>query len=356
MLEHNFVGSSEEMAERGRYGEKSETSIIGDQPRTSTHQQQEGNERLSRTKSAQSGTLARIASRITTRSVRDPGPPPDGGLLAWIQIACAWLAIMNSWGFVNSFGAFQPYYESILPESSSTISWIGSVQACLMFGVGMVSGRALDQGWFRPTIALGIAIQLLGMFALSVAKTYWQFLLTQGFCTGAGGGIFFVPIMGLCSTYFSAHRGMALGIVTSGTATGGVIYPLVVRQLLGKVGFGWTVRVLGFLNVACLSVALAFMRPRLPPRKTGPLIEWEALKDIPYCLHVLGICFLMPPVYCVFYYVSSLFVLQVVSNSCAPDCFLCARRTRHALYHVPQSCHHSQRSRCTRTCVARLHC
>jgi MFS family permease len=310
MLEHHPIRLSEEMKEHGRSAEKSDMSIIGDPPRTATYQQHDGNNPLSSTKSAPAGTLARLASRTTIRSARDPGPPPDGGLLAWIQIACAWLAIMNSWGFVNSFGAFQPYYESILPESSSTISWIGSVQACLMFGVGMVSGRALDRGWFRPTIALGIAIQLVGMFALSMAKTYWQFLLTQGFCTGAGGGIFFVPIMGLCSTYFSARRGMALGIVTSGTATGGLIYPLVVRQLLGKLGFGWTVRVLGFLNVACLLVALAFMRPRLPPRKTGPLIDGEALKDTPYCLHVLGICCLVPPVYCVFYYVSLLVAFQ----------------------------------------------
>jgi hypothetical protein len=93
--------------------------------------------------------------------------------------------------------------------------------------------------------------------------------------------------------------------VTTGNSIGGVVYPVVVRQLLGKVGFGWTVRVLGFLNVACLAVAIAFTKPRLPPRKTGPLVDLEALKDLPFCLHVLGICCLMPPVYCVFYYVSS---------------------------------------------------
>jgi hypothetical protein len=100
--------------------------------------------------------------------------------------------------------------------------------------------------------------------------------------------------------------------VTTGNSIGGVVYPVVVRQLLGKVGFGWTVRVLGFLNVACLAVAITFTKPRLPPRKTGPLVDLEALKDLPFCLHVLGICCLMPPVYCVFYYVSP-------SQSCHMD-------------------------------------
>jgi MFS family permease len=300
MVDRRF---GEEMDDIRSSGEKSECSVTHNNHGNSVPEQHEKNDPLERTKSRQSNILATVASRITTRSIRDPGPPPDGGLVAWTQIFCAWLAIMNSWGFVNSFGAFQPYYESILPESASTISWIGSVQACLMFSLGILSGRALDRGWFRPTVAIGIAIQLLGIFALSGSHTYWQFLLTQGFCTGVGGGIFFVPIMGLCSTYFSTHRGIAIGIITTGNSLGAVIYPVVVRQLLGKIGFGWTIRVLGFLNVACLLIAIAFMKPRLPPRKSGPIIEWEALKDSPYCLHVLGVCFLMPPVYCVLYYV-----------------------------------------------------
>jgi hypothetical protein len=175
-------------------GKSSEHSVVcGNSPIPAL--QHQGLEKpLSRSRSKPSDALTRIASHITTRSIRDPGPPPDGGFVAWTQICCAWLAVMNSWGFVNSFGAFQPYYETVLPNSASAISWIGSIQACLMFTLGIFSGRALDRGWFRPTVALGIAIQILGIFAMSGAKTYWQFLLTQGFCTGVGGGIFFVPI------------------------------------------------------------------------------------------------------------------------------------------------------------------
>lgn len=34
----------------------------------------------------------------------DPGPPPDGGKAAWLQVACAHVTIFNTWGFLNSFG------------------------------------------------------------------------------------------------------------------------------------------------------------------------------------------------------------------------------------------------------------
>ena len=35
----------------------------------------------------------------------DPGPTPDGGKAAWLQVACAHVTIFNTWGFLNSFGS-----------------------------------------------------------------------------------------------------------------------------------------------------------------------------------------------------------------------------------------------------------
>ena len=51
-----------------------------------------------------SNTLSRVASRITTRSITDPGPAPDGGFKAWTQVAMGWLAIATTWGWINCFG------------------------------------------------------------------------------------------------------------------------------------------------------------------------------------------------------------------------------------------------------------
>lgn len=42
-----------------------------------------------------SNVLDRVASRITTRSIRDPPPPPDGGFQAWLQVAMGWVIIFE---------------------------------------------------------------------------------------------------------------------------------------------------------------------------------------------------------------------------------------------------------------------
>jgi len=111
--------------------------------------------------------------------------------------------------------------------------------------------------------------------------------------------------MGIVTTYFEKKRGLAVAIVSTGNSVGGAVYPLVVRSLLPQIGFAWTVRVLGFINVACLACALAFMRPRLPPRKAGPLIEWQAFREVPYTCMVCGMSLVFGGLFFTYYYLGS---------------------------------------------------
>ncbi|KAK4944332.1 hypothetical protein LTR10_016218 [Elasticomyces elasticus] len=252
-----------------------------------------------------SNTLSRVASRLSTRHIVDPGPPPDGGFKAWTQVAMGWLICVVTWGYINSFGVFQTYYTETLDESQSTISWVGSLQLWTVFFVSAFSGRALDAGLFLPALIVGGVIQLIGIFMTSLCTNFWQLLLAQGLCTGLGSGIFFCPTMGLVTTYFNKKRGLAVAIVTTGNSFGGAVYPVIVRQLLPKVGFGWTVRVLGFVNLALLATALAFMRPRLPPRKAGPVIEWRALYEIPYDCVLIGMSLVFGGLFFSYYYIAS---------------------------------------------------
>ncbi len=54
---------------------------------------------MSRTSTRRSwGDAAKVITTMSTNgSWKDPGPPPDGGLLAWTQVAMGHLVIMNTW-------------------------------------------------------------------------------------------------------------------------------------------------------------------------------------------------------------------------------------------------------------------
>ncbi|EFR00598.1 hypothetical protein MGYG_03603 [Nannizzia gypsea CBS 118893] len=248
------------------------------------------------------GILSRIKSAA---SWKDPGPPPDGGTLAWTQVLVGHLIIMNTWGFINSFGLFQTYYADFLGRSPSDIAWIGSIQVFIVFFIGTFAGRLTDAGYFHLVFLIGTMLSILGIFMASLSTQYWQLFLAQGICCGLGNGCLFCPALSVTSTYFSKRKMLAVGICACGSATGGLIFTAIFQQLIPKLGYGWTMRVFGFVTTACLTICNILARPRVPPRKTGPLLELAAFTEMSYTLFAIGIFLTFWGVYFAFYYLSS---------------------------------------------------
>lgn len=48
---------------------------------------------------------------------------------------------------------------------------------------------------------------------------------------------------------------------------------------------------MAFVQLATLLVANIFMRARLPPRRSGPLVELSAFRELPYSLFTIGMIF-----------------------------------------------------------------
>ena len=231
-------------------------------------------------------------------------PPPDGGLTAWLQVLAGHLVVFSTWGYIISFGIFQPYYAQTLGLEPSAVAWIGSIQICLIFLVGTFSGRAFDAGYYRAALLVGCALQLVGIFTTSVARTYWQLFLAQGLCQGLGCGVVFAPTIANLSTYFSRRRSMAISLSACGGGTGGIVFPLMAQQLLPRIGFDWTVRAMGLVVLVASAVIVAVVRTRLPPRRAGPLVELAAFREATYLLFAVSMFFTLWAAYFAYYYAS----------------------------------------------------
>ncbi|KAI3626624.1 hypothetical protein CBS9595_001985 [Malassezia furfur] len=222
---------------------------------------------------------------------QDDDSIPNGGLLAWLQVVGTFFLFFNVSGITNSFGVFQTYYERDLlrDQNPSRIAWIGSVQACLVLFVGMLTGPLFDMGYFRIMTAVGTVLAVLALMMTSLCTEYWQFMLGQSLCFGLGGACLFVPGMAITSTYFSTRRALAIGIASSGSSTGAVVYSVLFRNLDDNVGFPWTVRIFGFIALGTLLVSNAVMRPRIAPAQRRKLFVWSAFKEPAFCLFSLGV-------------------------------------------------------------------
>lgn len=235
----------------------------------------------------------------------EPAPPPDGGIKAWTQALMGHFVVLNTWGMIATFGVFQQYYTKNMGLEASATSWIGSVQMLGHFSLGMVTGRMFDAGYFYYLLIPGMLIAAAGIFATSVCTEYWHFFLAQGVLTGVGNGLQFSPTLALVSTYFASNRSVALAIMASGSATGGLVYPTLARQLLPRIGFPWTVRIMGFMMLAVGCLYASLLRPRLPPRKSGPVLELSAFAERPYTLFLIAVFLICLGQYFAFYYIPS---------------------------------------------------
>ncbi|KAI6040592.1 MFS general substrate transporter [Pisolithus marmoratus] len=240
-------------------------------------------------------TLHEKTSQDTTdKYAKYAGEAPDGGLKAWSVIAAS---SSLSFGYVNTWGIFQDYYERVLlhDKSPSTIAWIGSVQYTFIFVPGLVTGRLFDLGHFKIPYFIASCGLVACTFLTAECKQYWQFFLAQGLFTGLFSGIIFSPAISLVSHWFSKKKGVALGITAAGSSLGGTLFPIVGQNLIPLVGFKWTVRVFGFMTLVTLGITNLAIDRRLPPVNVkGGMFNLSAFRNPAYTLYCIsGItCFL----------------------------------------------------------------
>ncbi|KAL8883867.1 MAG: hypothetical protein Q9215_007961 [Flavoplaca cf. flavocitrina] len=243
---------------------------------------------------------------------------PNGGLHAWLQVLGAFFLVFNSChlhferGIINSFGAYQTYYQTALTSSFSTaIPWIGTVQAFLLI-MGIIAYPIYDRGCIRTLIITGTTMAVFGLMMTSLASRYWEIFLAQGLCGGLGMGCLYVPSVAIVLTYFSTKRAMAVGL----TSAGGILYPIIFRRLQTTLGFGWATRIIALIVLATQLVSLFLLRARTSPTEPRALFESGAFREVPFTLFTLGFFFFLSGLYAPYFYVP-IYAERIIGTS--PD-------------------------------------
>ncbi|KAJ5987253.1 monocarboxylate transporter [Penicillium sp. IBT 35674x] len=221
---------------------------------------------------------------------------PDGGAKAWLVVLGAWCALFCTFGWINSVGTFQSYYETSLLRqySSSTIAWIPSLQIFFMFAMGPIVGQLYDRFGPRYIIFGGSFLHVFGLMMASISTEYYQLLLAQGVCSAMGVCAIFQPSMNAIPSWFDKKRGAAYGIVATGSSLGGVIFPIMVSRLIDEIGYSWAMRVAAFLILFLLAITVLTVRSRVPPRPRAMNSETllRPFKEVKMVLLILGFVFL----------------------------------------------------------------
>ncbi|KAJ5127740.1 hypothetical protein N7448_008519 [Penicillium atrosanguineum] len=234
----------------------------------------------------------RAELNVENEEASTPSSPLDAGenVRGFLQVLGVFLIIFNVWGLTFAYGSFESFYAlTYIPTfSASAIAWIGTIQSWLLIVSGLISGPLFDRGYFSIMIGAGAFLAVFGFMMLSLSHDYYAIFLSQGVCMGLGFGLLYIPSIALISRSFVRKRAVALGFATSGAPAGGIIYTVMFDQLISKLSFAWTVRIMAFLMLSLFLVAafLLVTQGRGAITTTNgqrkKLIDIRALKDLPF--------------------------------------------------------------------------
>ncbi|KND86199.1 putative transporter MCH4 [Tolypocladium ophioglossoides CBS 100239] len=193
---------------------------------------------------------------------------PDGGTEAWLVVFGGWCALFCTFGLINCVGVFQQYYTTgpLKDYSSSTVSWITSTQVFVMIFCGGVFGRLFDN--YGPCWLLrgGTIAYALGLVIVSFASEFYQIFIAQALVSSIGSSAIFNSCTSSVLTWFFQRRALALGIMTSGASFGGVVLPIMMKNLIEHTGFPWMMRIMALGFLLLLSLTCLTVKSWLPPR------------------------------------------------------------------------------------------
>ncbi|KAF2097702.1 MFS general substrate transporter [Rhizodiscina lignyota] len=221
-------------------------------------------------------------------------------------VIAAFFLTFTGCGLNFAFGVYQELYETIggpfASATPATIDLIGTLAVSLMtMGAPLSSAWTKTYGPRNVTLAGGLILGLANVLA-SFGQKLWHFILTQGLLLGIGTCFSYMPAVTIAPGWFDARRGLAMGLVLSGTGIGGVVWAPLLRYLNTVIGFRNTLRLTGGLGFVIISICALALRwdpdseqrikvelgSRGRHRVRIPLVNWQIAKSRKFFAHACG--------------------------------------------------------------------
>lgn len=187
--------------------------------------------------------------------------------------------------------------------SPASIDLIGTLATALMTLMTPFSTALSKRFSSRLIVFFGSLMFLLANIFASFSHQLWQFELSQGILLGFGTCFVYMPTITVAPPWYKARRGLALGIITSGTGIGGLVWAPALRALNAKIGFRNSLRISGLVSGTLVMFASTVIEwdsqtklrleteRRANPRQKWwkiPLVDWRIARTRGFAAHLFG--------------------------------------------------------------------
>lgn len=174
------------------------------------------------------------------------------GPRAWLVVAAAFVAMFTSFGVAYSFGAFLLPMSEAFDTGPGATAAVFSLTTMALFGLGALSGPAVDRFGPRRVVLVGAVAMGLGLVLTSRATSLWQAYVGHGLGVGLGVACSYVPLVAVVGGWFTRRRTLAVGIAVSGIGLGTLLVAPLAADLITRYGWRDAYLVLAAVSTAAL--------------------------------------------------------------------------------------------------------
>ncbi len=189
---------------------------------------------------------------------------------AWWVAGVAFLALFGAAGFRAAPGALMVPLHHEFGWSTSTMSLAVGINLLLYGLVAPFAAALMDRFGLRQVVAAALALVALGAGGSVVMTQSWQLVVFWGVLIGTGtGSMALVLAATIANRWFIERRGLVVGVLTAGSATGQLVILPPVAALAENVG--WRPASLAIGAAALVVVPLVWFVMRDYPEDRGVL-------------------------------------------------------------------------------------
>ena len=195
-------------------------------------------------------------------------PQPRKIYYGWIVVGVTFLMLLLAAGVRSTPGVLIVPLEEEFHWSRATISFAIALNLLLYGIVGPFAAAMMERFGLRRVMLGSLTTIVIGVGLTTFMRESWQLILLWGVVVGMGTGAS-AQVLGaiVAARWFTAQRGLVLGILGSSAATGQLVFLPAFAAM--SMAYGWRTTTIAIVVVALLIVPLVAWLMRDRPADVG---------------------------------------------------------------------------------------
>src|ERR671918_720303 len=196
----------------------------------------------------------------------------------WVVAAVTFLTMLVTAGAVGAPGVFIVPLQEEFGWQTAEISSALAIRLALFGLLGPFAAAFMNRFGVRRMVLIALAIIAVGLLASLAMSRVWQLILLWGVVVGVGTGLTALVLGATVATrWFSARRGLVVGMLMASSATGQLLFLPLLASLTDR--FGWRIA-LGFVCVMLLGAVRHLLHLRRQHQRPDPDALHRALRRL----------------------------------------------------------------------------